>query len=362
MEKILIWGTGNYCKKKITAIMGEEYFIIAYIANERNETIFCDKRVIAPDEIINYEYDRILILSSYFFDIIRQMKEMKVEPSKIILGVNFRPWVGIEKRFINSRVKIWINNEYQVFYKDELNKDIPIENWESLEEEKYKAEETVMEKIRLLPKFPVERGQGALGEKKSIKRVYTEDYISKNKQYIRGIVGEMEDRRYTKLFGDAKEIKESYIIQYNADYSEDENYGLDCDFSSGKGIVSDKFDCFICTHTLTYIINLKNAVDNILRMMKHGGVILMTFAGMLHRASAQEIDAYKPYYGILPHAITEILDNSEQVKYWEIETYGNIRCAVATLYGIPSNNLSMDEIMEKDSDYPLIIGVRIIKG
>ena len=216
----------------------------------------------------------------------------------------------------------------------------------------------VVEMIKNLPDQPVERAQGALSGK-SIKRVYSDDFIEKHRDLIHGIVGEMEDRRYTREYGLSEQIEQSYIVDKYRKFGSKEQYGLNMDLESGEGIKSGFFDTFICTHTLTYISNPPKAIRNIVEMLRPGGVALITFAGMLHRASAQELDLYKPYYGILPHIIPAILKCFGNEVSYHITTYGNIKAATATLYGIPSEFFSKQELMAKDADYPLIVAAVI---
>ena len=217
----------------------------------------------------------------------------------------------------------------------------------------------VVKMIKDLPDDPVERAQGALSGK-SIKRFYTDDFIGNHKDIIRGVVGEMEDRRYTRSYGVSERIEQSYVVDKYDKFGSKEQYGLNMDLETGEGIKNDFFDTFICTHTLTYISNPPKAIRNIVKILRPGGgTALMTFAGMLHRASAQELDLYKPYYGILPHIIPKVLKEFENEVTYQITTYGHIKTATATLYGIPSEYFSEQELMAKDDDYPLIVAVVI---
>lgn len=360
MERVLIWGTGKYCEKKYKSIC-ELYEVVAFIDNNRNKIDYQHKDVVSYSQINEYKWDYIIILVYNFFEIIPYIRDMGVSPNKILLGANYKPYFGIERTYMaDGRNRIEINEKFDIVYKGEDGASIIINSWDDLAYYFQTRKNEVIQYIRALPDLPVERAQGALIGK-SIKRFYVDNYIYKNRRSIRGVVGEMEDRRYTELYGDTRRIRESYIIEHYVDFPENERFGLDMDLSTGEGVIAEKFDCFICTQTLTYIINLEKAIDSLIKMLKQGGILLITFPGMLHRASAQELDAYKPLYGILPSAIhkllTPYLDNIE----YSMEVYGNVKCAVATLYGIPSDVFTEEEMLKKDEDYPLLVGMKIKK-
>ena len=361
MDKILIWGTGKYCERKYNSI-AKLYEISAFVDNRGDKHTFHQKDVITKNCIHEYRWDYIMILAVNFFEILQDISAMGIPEEKVLVGANCKPYIGNERMYMaDGRNSIEIRKEYKVIYQDgETDRSVVINNWEDINTYFQDRKKEAMRYINTLPDRPIERAQGALIGK-SIKRFYTENYMQKNQQEIQGIVGEMESRLYTKMFGNGEAIEESYIAEYHADFPEEEKYGLDIDLSTGEGCVNEKFDCFICTHTFSYVLNLENAMDNLLKMLKSGGVLLITFAGMLHRASAQELETYKPLYGILPHTIHKILAKyCDEIEY-SLETYGNLKCAVATLYGISSDAFSKEELLVKDEDYPLIVGVKIRK-
>lgn len=362
MDKVLIWGTGKYCEGKYKNI-SKLYDVSAFIDNNCDKQTFYQRNVIPPSRINEYEWKYIIILVANFFEILQDIKRMRIPAEKILLGVNYKPYTGRERMYMaGGRKHIAINKDYQVIYWEEGdNNSIVVNGWEDVNTYFQERKKEMIQYIRRLPDVPVERGQGALIGK-SIKRFYTEDYISKNRYDIRGVVGEMEDRRYTKMFGSENLIEKSYIIEYHANFPEEEKFGLGIDLSTGEGVVCEKFDCLICTHTLSYVLNLENAIDNLLKMIKPGGNLLITVSGMLHSPSAQELEDYKLLYGILPAVIRKILARyCDEIEY-SLETYGNLKCAVATLYGVSSDAFTREELLIVDEDYPLLVGVKIRKN
>jgi O-methyltransferase len=85
-NNIMIFGTGEGSKKAEAMIDMGKVNIIAYIDNDENKhgTFMNEIRIIAPEEIENYEVDYIIIGSMYYKEITRQLVDLKVSRSKIV--------------------------------------------------------------------------------------------------------------------------------------------------------------------------------------------------------------------------------------------------------------------------------------
>lgn len=91
MLKILIFGTGESMHKIIKNINYEEVAIIAYIDNN---SIKIGKKlngieIINPNEINNYEYDFIIIASTYYNEITQQLMALGIDCNKIVQFYNY---------------------------------------------------------------------------------------------------------------------------------------------------------------------------------------------------------------------------------------------------------------------------------
>lgn len=111
---IMIFGTGKYFEDKKDKIE-EKFNIIAFVDNFKEGT-YHDKDIIKPQELEIYEYDYIIIMSSYFFEILDQLKLLGINKEKIILGQNILPYTRFEEGFISSQNKLIINNKYKIAY------------------------------------------------------------------------------------------------------------------------------------------------------------------------------------------------------------------------------------------------------
>lgn len=88
--KILIWGAGEDCKRNIIFIP-PEWEILAIIDSDINKKNYCWKdtqiEIISPNEILNYEYDFIVIMTTaYEKEIFLMLMDMKISTIKVIFG------------------------------------------------------------------------------------------------------------------------------------------------------------------------------------------------------------------------------------------------------------------------------------
>lgn len=87
MKKIIVWGCGGFATRFLgnyESYMQNEYEIIAYTGNDDREE-FRGVRFIKPTEIEKVDYDEILILSSFYYDIKNRIeREYNVPANKII--------------------------------------------------------------------------------------------------------------------------------------------------------------------------------------------------------------------------------------------------------------------------------------
>lgn len=87
-ERVLIWGTGKSEKNKRDMLgdMFSRVEIIGYIDNDKNKhhSFYNGYEVLSPEEAVQLEFDKILIMSSFFQDIEEQLTgELSVSKDKI---------------------------------------------------------------------------------------------------------------------------------------------------------------------------------------------------------------------------------------------------------------------------------------
>lgn len=183
-----------------------------------------------------------------------------------------------------------------------------------------------------------------------IDRYYIEDFLSKNKGYIRGDVLEIAENTYTKKFGNPEQIDNSWILHVEA---QGKNM-IRGDFETGEGIQPNTMDCIILTQTLPFVYHLENAVRNIYGMLKKDGCLLVTVAGLC-QISRYDMDRWGDYWRFTDLSLRRLMETVADPEKIDIYTYGNVKSACAFLYGVASEELAEEDLKYRDPDYQVSI-------
>lgn len=103
-----------------------------------------------------------------------------------------------------------------------------------------------------------------------------------------------------------------------------------------------------------FIFDIKKVAENIYKMLKKGGSALITVSG-ISQISRYDADLWGSYYSFHESTMKELfkpLFGEENVK---IHTYGNIKTAMAMLYGLCQEDLVEEDFEIVDEDYPIIL-------
>lgn len=195
--------------------------------------------------------------------------------------------------------------------------------------------------------FGFDRGQ-------PIDRYYIDFFLRKNSQYIKGDVLEISESLYTKKFG--TNVNKSMILSFvygdNVDYV--------CDLSSDTEIPENVCDCFIMTQTLPFIYDVDCVVKNSIRILKPGGILLVTIPGIT-QISRYDMDRWGHFWSFTDLSVRKLFEKNVEPGKIYIETYGNVKTASGLLYGLASRDFSKRDLDYKDDDYQVTIGVRVTK-
>lgn len=175
--KYIIWGTGSYCKEKLSGFKREE--IIAFV--DRSKFLFCGRETILPEEILKYEFDFIVVLSNYYLDIIPDILALGIAPKKIIPGIARKPYLFSELEYISAQIKINVNEDGSITYLFPDGEKISVYNKKDMELVKSRiCREENVPKIQNLGLQPVGKLYG--GDRGgSIVRYYIGQFLEKEK-------------------------------------------------------------------------------------------------------------------------------------------------------------------------------------
>jgi SAM-dependent methyltransferase len=207
-----------------------------------------------------------------------------------------------------------------------------------------------------LPAKPASR-RFAFDRGTPIDRYFIGQFLERNAEYIRGRVLEVGDRGYTQTYG-GERVARSDVLHVTAGNPEATIIG---DLATGKGLPRGVYDCLVLTQTLHVIYDVHSAVKNIYRLLKPGGVALVTVPGITP-VSRYDADRWGDFWRMTPAAAQRLFAEAFPPERIEVEAFGNVRLSVAYLYGLAMEEIPASALAECDPDYPLLICIRAQKA
>lgn len=212
-----------------------------------------------------------------------------------------------------------------------------------------------------------------------IDRYYVNQFLNQNRSDIKGNVVEISERTYTRCLA-SDTIKKSYVLnpdyrQRNLDSSQkykckvfqkDDHFSsaeiIDikkADLVTGKNL-PENIDCFICTQTLMYIFDLNSAINHSLKMLRSGGIMLITVPG-ISQICRYDFNRWGQYRFFTDLGLKKHIEQFVPSKNITTKTFGNVKTATAFLYGIAAKELTQKDLDYFDQDFPVTVTAKIIK-
>ncbi len=197
-------------------------------------------------------------------------------------------------------------------------------------------------------KFGADRGH-------SIDRYYIEDFLGWHSSDVRGRVLEVADPAYTRRFGGSR-VTRSDVISLVATPTTT----IVGDLTRGENLPDQTYDCVILTQTLPMIFDVRAALRTVHRILKPGGVLLLTVPG-ISQASRYDAQRWGDYWRFTPQSVRLLLAEVFDPASLSVRFYGNLRAAMALLEGRVVHELDPDQLNHLDEDYPVIIAARAVR-
>jgi SAM-dependent methyltransferase len=204
-----------------------------------------------------------------------------------------------------------------------------------------------------------------------IDRYYIEDFLRRHAgdpQYaggdITGHVLEVGGSDYVRRFGIlADEPRPGKVHRFDVLHVSgvNEEATIIGDLVSGANLPSDTFDCVICTQTLHVIYDVRAALATLYRVLRPGGVALVTAPGIAP-SSRPDRDKWGDWWRFTGQSIRRLFDEVFTAEAVTVDAYGNVFSAVAFLHGIAAAELSRAELDSRDPDYEVLLAVRAVKS
>lgn len=189
-----------------------------------------------------------------------------------------------------------------------------------------------------------------------VDRRYIEDFLGRHSGDIRGRVLEIGDNAYTMQFG-GSQVTLSEVLHVDP---EAPNVTYVTDLTDGTGIPDGIFDCIVLTQTLHLVYEFHKAVATLDRILKPGGVLLLTVPGVSSIDSGEWGNTW--FWSFTPASLRRLMEEQFGKETVDIVSYGNVLTATAFLYGLAESDLRPHEYEATDPQYPVIVTARVVKG
>ncbi|MBA2380354.1 MAG: methyltransferase domain-containing protein [Blastocatellia bacterium] len=190
-----------------------------------------------------------------------------------------------------------------------------------------------------------------------VDRYYIERFLSDRSEDIQGRVLEIADNAYTVKYG-GERVTTSEVL-----HAEEGNPSATIvgDLAAGDNIPSDAFECIILTQTLLLIYDVPAAIRTVHRILKPGGVVLVTVPGVSHKITRYDMDRWGDYWRFTSLSIRRLFEEVFPAENLEVEAHGNVLTAAAFLYGLGAEEITEEEFAYDDPDFEVSIALRAVK-
>lgn len=191
-----------------------------------------------------------------------------------------------------------------------------------------------------------------------IDRYYIESFLDENRRDVRGRALELGDATYIGKFGDGRvtQVDVLHVVAGNPVAT------IVADLTRADHIPSDIFDCIIFTQSLQMIVDMKAALATLHRILKPGGVLLVTSAGIAKIGRRLGRDNWGEYWHLTTQSMDLLLREAFPAGDVTVASRGNVLAATAFLHGLATEELSRDELDDVDPDFEVLVTGRAKKA
>jgi len=189
-----------------------------------------------------------------------------------------------------------------------------------------------------------------------INRYYIEKFLARWSHDIQGHVLEIGDDAYTKRFGGVR-VTRSDVLHVREGVA---GATIIADLSVADHIESNSFDCLIVTQTLHLIYDVHSAIKTIYRILKPGGVVLVTIPGIDPIHDEEWADSW--YWNFTTVSARRLFEESFPPGNVLVDAYGNVLASAAFLYGLAAEELTKEQLDFIDPAYQVLVAVKAVKS
>ncbi len=182
-----------------------------------------------------------------------------------------------------------------------------------------------------------------------VDRYYLHRFLERRAACIHGDVLEIQLPAYSRRYG--HDLKCVHGVDINAQVRPD----YVCDLAHCGNVIPDEaYDCFLLPNTLHHLKDLDACLRHAMRVIRPGGVILASAAGLVPLIPDTPEDDYWRLSRAGWSALLERLWPQCEIR---VQSHGNCLAATAAILGLAAEELSPKELDVPDPRYPVLVTV-----
>lgn len=181
-------------------------------------------------------------------------------------------------------------------------------------------------------------GYFGYGRGTPVDRHYIGAFLGRHANAIAGSVLEIKDAQYTRLLG-GERVSRSDVLDLDPG---NPAATLHADLTRPEQLPREEYDCVICTQTLQFFSGPASGVRGLERLLRPGGVALVTVPGITQSDPANR-SRWGEYWRFTAMSLRWLLEPAFPGGV-EVETYGNVLAATALLWGMAAEELRREEL------------------
>lgn len=187
-----------------------------------------------------------------------------------------------------------------------------------------------------------------------VDRYYIESFLARHRGDIRGRVLEVGDARYTELFGNG--VSSNDVLDVKA---ANPAATVIADLAQPDQFDAAAYDCFILVQTLQYVFDVRTAVRTAHRVLRPGGVVLVTVPAVSRIARSAGLDG--DFWRFTAASCSALFAAEFGADAVEADTYGNVLTGASFLMGLAREDLTRRELDCRDPWFPVVVTTRAVK-
>ncbi len=358
MDRALLFGRGNYCSLKYTHIK-QRYEVVGFLDNAVEESLYDETygcQVFNPRYVNQFQDCYVICMSAAFVQMWRQLRQLGVPGQSIIFSNGIPPFYLSDEEYFQQGEQLISQDDCMVYQLADGSqyRFKELEEFYAIVREQCRFRRPEIDAIAGFGVKPVSRYFGA-GRGMAVDRYYIERFLDSNKEDIRGTVMEVGSNDYIRMFGRGK-VRKEIILHVRGGKN-----AIKGNFETGAGICEHMADCLICTQTLQYIYDVPAAMKSIYKLLKPGGTALITVPG-IKSLSIYDAANWGEKWSFTPESMARLCAGVCGEDQFSVQAYGNVKIAIAYLYGLCREDLEEEDFHYNDEQFPFIVAARVKKA